>query len=68
MVKKQGFFGRVWGKLTDEQKIGIMVVCVANALLSFIALVPQVGPVLVGVLYATELVIIFGFGMAMIIS
>lgn len=67
MVKKQGLFGRVWGRLSDQQKVGVLAFCAANALLSFLLLVPAVGPVLVGCLYATELVIILGYGMAMMI-
>lgn len=63
MVKKRGLFGRTWDKLSDQQKLGVVLSCVANALLSLFLFVPQVGPVLVGTLYSIELVtlIVFGF-------
>lgn len=56
MVKKRGLFGRTWDKLSDQQKLGFILFCAANALLSLFLFVPQVGPVLVGVLYSVELI------------
>ena len=55
MVKKRGLFGRMWDKLSDQQKLGVVLFCAANALLSFFLFVPQVGPMLIGILYSIEL-------------
>lgn len=62
MVKKRGLFGRTWDKLSDQQKLGVVLFCAANALMSLFLFVPQVGPLLVGILYSVELVILIIFG------
>lgn len=63
MVKKRGLFGRTWDKLSDRQKLGVVLFYVANALMSLFLFVPQVGPLLVGILYSIELatLIVIGF-------
>ena len=57
MVKKRGLFGRTWDKLSDQQKLGVVLFCAANALLSLFLFVPQVGPLLIGILYSIELIV-----------
>lgn len=63
MVKKQGLFGRVWDRLRDQQKMGIVILLVMNILMLMFGLVPQAGPVILGFIYAVELLtfIVVGF-------
>ena len=67
MVKKRGLFGRTWDKLSNQQKLGVILFCAANALLALFLFVPQVGPVLIGVLYSIELVILLGIGIVLML-
>ena len=67
MVKKRGLFGRTWDRLSDQQKLGVILFCAANALLALFLLVPQVGPVLIGTLYSIELVILLAIGIVLIL-
>lgn len=66
MVKRKGLIGRTWDRLSDQQKMGIIIMLVANVLMSLLALVPQVGLLIAGFVYVAELIFFIVYGAMMI--
>ena len=68
MVDRRGLFGRVWGRLRDQQRIGIVILLVTNALLALFLLVPEAGPIIVGCIYVIELTFFIIVGCTLILT
>lgn len=68
MVDRQGLLGRVWGRLCDQQRIGIVILLMANILLALFLLVPDAGPIIVGCIYVIELIFFIIVGCTLVFT